>query len=94
VSFRQRVTPDHLLGRMNSAYRLIAWGTRPLGAAVGGVLGEWLGLRSVFVIMGCVSAATLIPARHLTERALDDAERQAEVSRSTPLDGLPTPDRG
>ena len=80
VSFRQRVTPDHLLGRMNSAYRLIAWGTRPLGAAAGGILGESLGIRSVFVVMGVVSAATLIPARHLTEQALTDAERQATVS--------------
>jgi MFS family permease len=79
VSFRQRVTPDHLLGRMNSAYRLVAWGTRPLGAAIGGALGQWLGVRSVFAIMGIVSAATLIPARRLTEQALTDAENHVGV---------------
>jgi MFS family permease len=77
VSFRQRVTPDRLLGRLNSAYRLLAWGTRPLGAALGGVLGQWFGLRSVFLVMGVVSAATLIPGRRLTERALADAEHEA-----------------
>jgi MFS family permease len=32
VSLRQRITPDHLLGRVNAAYRLFAWGTMPLGA--------------------------------------------------------------
>ena len=73
VSFRQRVTPDHLLGRVNSAYRLVAWGTRPLG----GPLGEWLGVRSVFAIMGLVSVAVLIPNRRITEHTLTDAERDA-----------------
>jgi hypothetical protein len=29
VSLRQRITPDHILGRINSSYRLVAWGTRP-----------------------------------------------------------------
>jgi MFS family permease len=93
VSFRQRVTPDHLLGRINSAYRLIAWGTRPLGAAVGGLLGEWLGIRSVFLLMGVLSAATLIPARRLTEGALTHAERDAVATPPGPLDGLRTPGR-
>lgn len=75
VSFRQRVTPDHLLGRVNSTYRLVAWGTRPLGAALGGALGEGLGVRGVFAIMGLVTVAMLIPNRHITEQALTDAER-------------------
>jgi MFS family permease len=74
VSFRQRVTPDHLLGRVNSAYRLVAWGTRPLGAAIGAVLGEWLGVRSVFVAMGVVTAAVLIPNRRITEEALSGTQ--------------------
>ena len=74
VSFRQRVTPDHLLGRMNSAYRLVAWGTRPLGALVGGALGQWLGVRSVFAVMGVVTAAVLIPNHRITDQTLADAE--------------------
>ncbi len=74
VSFRQRVTPDHLLGRVNSAYRLVAWGTRPLGAALGGALGQWFGVRSVFALMGLVTVALLIPNRRISEQALSDAE--------------------
>jgi MFS family permease len=50
VSFRQRIVPDHLLGRVNSGYRLLAWGTMPLGAALGGVLGEVIGLRATFAV--------------------------------------------
>jgi MFS family permease len=57
VSLRQRITPDHLLGRMNSAYRLLAWGTMPLGAGVGGILGEAIGLRGAFWVATALSAA-------------------------------------
>lgn len=39
VSFRQRVCPPALLGRMNASVRFIVWGTTP----VGGLLGGWLG---------------------------------------------------
>lgn len=70
VSFRQRVTPDHLLGRVNSAYRLVAWGTRPAGAALAGILGEWLGVRSVFAVMGLLALAVLIPNRRITAESL------------------------
>ena len=36
VSLRQRIVPDELLGRVNAGYRLLAWGTMPIGAAAGG----------------------------------------------------------
>jgi MFS family permease len=44
VSFRQGVTPDHLLGRMNATMRFIVWGTMPLGGLVGGVLASLRGV--------------------------------------------------
>jgi MFS family permease len=44
VSFRQRVCPPALLGRMNASIRFIVWGVMPIGALVGGVLGEHLGI--------------------------------------------------
>ncbi|WP_298460153.1 MFS transporter [uncultured Cellulomonas sp.] len=50
VSMRQRVTPDHLMGRMSSGYRLVAYGTRPLGAALGGAVAQVLGVRAVFLL--------------------------------------------
>ncbi len=47
LSYRQLITPPQLLGRMNAAIRWIVWGTLPLGAVIGGVLGstELLGIR-------------------------------------------------
>lgn len=74
VSFRQAVTPDHLLGRLNSVYRLLAWGTMPLGAGLGGIIAEVFGLRAVFASMAVLSALLFIPVRTLTETALAHAE--------------------
>jgi MFS family permease len=54
VSLRQRIVPDALLGRVNSAYRLFAWGTQPLGALLGGVIGQVFGLPAVFVFAGAL----------------------------------------
>jgi MFS family permease len=74
VSLRQRITPDRILGRINSSYRLVAWGTRPLGAAAGGLLGELLGLRAVFVIAAALILATLFGMTQVTEAAISTAE--------------------
>lgn len=38
VSTRQRMIPDELLGRVNSVYRLLAWGMMPLGLLLSGVI--------------------------------------------------------
>ena len=38
VSYRQRVIPDRILGRVNSLYRLLAWGMMPIGLAASGLL--------------------------------------------------------
>ena len=60
VSLRQRIVPDQLLGRVNAGYRLVAWGTMPIGAAVGGLIGERFGLTAVFWTCAALSA-TCIP---------------------------------
>lgn len=77
VSLRQTITPDRLLGRVNSGHRLVGWGTKPLGAAAGGILAELIGLRAVFVVMGLLSLAVLVGMAGITDRAMDDAERDA-----------------
>ncbi|CAA9245187.1 MAG: Antibiotic efflux protein [uncultured Arthrobacter sp.] len=78
VSLRQRITPDRLLGRVNSAYRLLAWGTMPAGAAAGGLLAQYFGLTTVFASMGILSLALLLGMRMVTEPAIEAAERDVE----------------
>jgi MFS family permease len=80
VSLRQRITPDRLLGRLNSAYRLLAWGTRPLGAIAGGALAQLFGLRAVFAIMAPLALALVVGLTVVTDAAMDAAERDYESS--------------
>lgn len=58
VSLRQRIIPPALLGRVNSVYRMFAWGTIPVATLFGGLLvtfnthfmsREWA-LRSTFLV--------------------------------------------
>ena len=88
VSLRQRVTPTHLLGRVNSAYRLLAWGTMSLGAVVGGLIGQLLGVRWVFLVMGVLVVLQLIPMLWVTDRRMDAAEAEvgAEEQVEAPTD--------
>ncbi len=67
VSLRQRLIPDHLLGRVNSVYRFFGWGTMSIGTALGGLLvalaepalgREWA-LRAPFLLDAAVSVLLL-----------------------------------
>lgn len=86
VSLRQRIVPDHLLGRLNSAYRLLAWGTQPIGALAGGLIGQFVGLQAVFLMAGALGLTLLVTSRVLTESALRAAEAEGEAvsAGSTP----------
>ncbi|HEX9228462.1 MAG TPA: MFS transporter, partial [Arthrobacter sp.] len=77
VSLRQRIAPARLLGRVNSAYRLLAWGTMPLGAAAGGLLAQWLGLQAMFGLMGVLTLALLGMMPILTDKAITAADVEA-----------------
>jgi MFS family permease len=61
VSLRQRIIPNAMLGRVNSGYRMVGWGTMPIGAALGGLIGQVLGLRAVFLLAGAGTLACVVP---------------------------------
>ncbi|THV30886.1 MFS transporter [Glycomyces paridis] len=79
VSFRQRLTPDGMLGRMNATVRFIVYGTYAVGALVGGALGQALGARNTLWIAAagfCLSVLPvfLSPLRNM--RTLPDPEHE------------------
>jgi predicted MFS family arabinose efflux permease len=45
VSLRQTTTPVRIQGRVGATIRMVNWSMKPLGAVLGGVLGEQIGLR-------------------------------------------------
>ncbi|MCX5265950.1 MFS transporter [Streptomyces sp. NBC_00199] len=61
VTHRQRTVPIELLGRVTSAYRLIAFGCLPVGSALAGVVGTHFGSRSVLSGAGLLVVATAVP---------------------------------
>jgi predicted MFS family arabinose efflux permease len=50
LSVRQTITPDHFLGRVNSAMYVLGSGIGPFGALVGGALGSAIGIREAVVV--------------------------------------------
>jgi MFS family permease len=83
VSLRQRIVPDRLLGRVNAGYRLLAWGTMPLGAALGGLLGDLFGLRAVFLTAAAASLAGVpLFLAVVSDGAISAAERESEPERA------------
>jgi MFS family permease len=60
VSLRQAITPDGLLGRVNSVYQIPCMGALPLGAITGGVIASWLGLRAPILIGAAIVIVTAI----------------------------------
>ena len=49
-SYRSAIIPDELQGRVNSVFRLIAFGGQPLGLALTGVLIQKVGvIQTVFM---------------------------------------------
>lgn len=50
VSLRQAITPDRFQGRMNATMRVMLTGVVPIGALIGGALGETIGLRPTLFI--------------------------------------------
>ena len=73
VSVRQLITPDRLLGRVTSVFRLVAWGTIPLGSAVGALVGETLTLRAVFAIAAVVAVAAWLGLLGLRDEQIRSA---------------------
>ena len=61
VSFRQRVTPTHLLGRMNATMRFLMTGVLALGAAASGLIGEIWDPRASIVVGAAGLALVWIP---------------------------------
>jgi len=62
VSFRQRLAPPRLLGRVNATMRFLVIGAMPLGGLLGGAFGTWFGVRPTLWIAAVGSMLAFLPA--------------------------------
>ena len=74
VSLRQQVVPAHLLGRVNSVYRMLGWGLMPLGALAGGFVAHAAGLRAPYLVAGMLCGLCLVAATPLLLAARRDSQ--------------------
>lgn len=61
VSFRQAVTPDRLLGRVNATFRFLLTGALAIGAALAGVLGQAIAPRAALLAGAVLIALVWVP---------------------------------
>jgi MFS family permease len=78
VGLRQAITPDRMLGRMNATMRLIVWGTIPIGALIGGVLGTVVGLQPALWVSAIGTSVSFLPVLFSPVRSLREIPANAE----------------
>ncbi|MEV8213425.1 MFS transporter [Leifsonia sp. NPDC077715] len=57
VSVRQQVCPDRILGRVNATMQVVVMGLFPVGALIGGILGDVIGARWTLIVAGALLLA-------------------------------------
>src|SRR4051794_21614283 len=87
VSFRQRLCPPRLLGRMNASVRFIVFGTMPLGSLLAGVLGEWLGVLPSLGVAAAGGFVACLPV--LLSPLIGMRELPHELDATAAADGAP-----
>lgn len=73
VSLRQRLCPDRMLSRVTATMRFLIMGAFPLGALVGGAIGELAGVRAALWLSGALLVVAALPV-YITLRSLRDVE--------------------
>jgi hypothetical protein len=61
VSFRQRATPDRLLSRMNATMRFLFTGVLAVGAALAGLVAEFVTIRAALWVAAVGLSLAWVP---------------------------------
>jgi MFS family permease len=60
-TFRQSYCPQEMQGRVNTTAMVIVYGSMPIGALLGGILGATIGIRTtLWIMLGSLAAAKLL----------------------------------
>jgi hypothetical protein len=79
-SYRLALIPDKLQGRVNSTFRLLAFGLQPLGAGLSGLLLQKIGTTPTVMIFGLwylfLAVATTLNVHVRHARPIDQVEAE------------------
>ena len=85
VSFRQRLCPTPMLGRMTATVRFVVWGSMPIGALIGGLLGQHLGVRPAMAVGVLGELLAVLPVLLSPLRTMRELPRVAEPEPAAPV---------
>lgn len=86
VSVRQQVCPDRILGRVNATMQVLVMGLFPVGAIVGGILGDVIGPRWTLIVAGLL----LLVCPVMLWSALRGAREVADLPEAAPAPAAPS----
>jgi MFS family permease len=81
-SIRQRIVPNHILGRVMASFRVISWGSLPLGALLGGIVAQSFGLTAVFISAALIHLCLLPSRLILTNGFMAEVEAHAQENEA------------
>lgn len=86
ISFRQRVCPPSMMGRLGAASRMVSWGMLAVASLIAGVLAETVGIREgilVGVVVACLAPLVAIfgPLRRV--KRLEDLVEAPELAAAS-----------
>jgi MFS family permease len=84
LSVRQRLCPDRMLSRVNATMRVLILGLFPLGALLGGGLGELVGTRVTLGVSGAAALACPVPVFLALRHARDVEDLPAWEDSASP----------
>lgn len=78
-ALRQRLVPSAILGRVQGAAATLGFGSMPLGAALGGIVAELFGVRTLLLAVAVATVLVVVlTVRALPQHVIDAAERAEE----------------
>jgi MFS family permease len=78
VAQRQLIVPDAVMGRVVASGRVFAYGSAPIGALLGGLVADQVGVAAPFLVAAVLLVvATLVAGRHLNSAAVGRARATA-----------------
>lgn len=93
---RQRRTPRRMTAAVSSAFRTMAWGAVPLGAALGGIGAQHWGVAKVFLVAGLVVVVLgVVMARSFLRPVATDSPEPTDLDPAgDPVPDAPAPTPG